>query len=520
MRTYLALFLAAFVFFSGGCTVKNGGAPSQQQIEAKRDQLAELSSSKTVSVVDQPYLGAKPIVRESGEEIPVLGKNVTLKQEGTLSEIAASLCTIAPLSAQVVEADGEDVQPAKPAASEPPLDDLGLPSLTTSHGGAGQLAVSYTGSLRGLLDTIASLSGYGWDYDAKTNRVTFSATQVRTFTILSAPGLVSYDSQISNKSRERTSGNSISASGVNSTVTSGNMGSQTSQTLKNKLEYDVWREIENGVKALLSKRGTVSVNQGAGTITVRDSFSRLQDIAAYISALNARLARQVAITIRIWALEVSDTSEGGVNLQALFENNNVSVVAGSLTDLGSTSSAAVSIVHGKLKGSSGTVRAMKEWGKATQLTSGGGLMMNNQPLSVHATTSRSYPAGMSLSTSDYNQTSEITPGEVVVGAVVTIIPHILDNRRVILQCNSTLSSLDGMKEIATDDINLEFPIVSNRSFSQRSRMKMGQTLVLAGFEQSRQAAQNTFGFLNVGRDADYSKTLLVVTIELESAENV
>ena len=520
MRTYLALLLAAFVFFSGGCTVKNGGAPTQMQVEAKRDQLTELSSSKTVSIVGQPYLGAKPIVRESGEEIPVLGKNVTLKQEGTLSEIAASLCTIAPLSAQVVEADGEDVQPAKPAASEPPLDDLGLPSLTTSHGGAGQLAVSYTGSLRGLLDTIASLSGYGWDYDAKTNRVTFSATQVRTFTILSAPGLVSYDSQISNKSRERTSGNSISASGVNSTVTSGNMGSQTSQTLKNKLEYDVWREIENGVKALLSKRGTVSVNQGAGTITVRDSFSRLQDIAAYISALNARLARQVAITIRIWALEVSDTSEGGVNLQALFENNNVSVVAGSLTDLGSTSSAAVSIVHGKLKGSSGTVRAMKEWGKATQLTSGGGLMMNNQPLSVHATTSRSYPAGMSLSTSDYNQTSEITPGEVVVGAVVTIIPHILDNRRVILQCNSTLSSLDGMKEIATDDINLEFPIVSNRSFSQRSRMKMGQTLVLAGFEQSRQAAQNTFGFLNVGRDADYSKTLLVVTIELESAENV
>ena len=520
MRKYLALFLAAFVFFSGGCTVKNGGAPTQMQVEAKRDQLTELSSSKTVSIVGQPYLGAKPIVRESGEEIPVLGKNVTLKQEGTLSEIAASLCTIAPLSAQVVEADGEDVQPAKPAASESPLDDLGLPPLTTSHGGAGQLAVSYTGSLRGLLDTIASLSGYGWDYDAKTNRVTFSATQVRTFTILSAPGLVSYDSQISNKSRERTSGNSISASGVNSTVTSGNMGSQTSQTLKNKLEYDVWREIENGVKALLSKRGTVSVNQGAGTITVRDSFSRLQDIAAYISALNARLARQVAITIRIWALEVSDTSEGGVNLQALFENNNVSVVAGSLTDLGSTSSAAVSIVHGKLKGSSGTVRAMKEWGKATQLTSGGGLMMNNQPLSVHATTSRSYPAGMSLSTSDYNQTSEITPGEVVVGAVVTIIPHILDNRRVILQCNSTLSSLDGMKEIATDDINLEFPIVSNRSFSQRSRMKMGQTLVLAGFEQSRQAAQNTFGFLNVGRDADYSKTLLVVTIELESAENV
>lgn len=516
MKRYLSLLLAAFVFLSG-CAVKNGGAPTEQQVEARRDQLGELSRSKTVNIVERPYLGATPIVRETGEDIPVLGTQVTLKQRGTLPEIAASLSAIAPLSAQVAEADADDPQP-KPSLSVNPLDDLDQPPLVNM--GSGLLDVSYTGSLRGLLDTIASLSGYGWDYDAKTNRVTFSATQVRTFTILSAPGLVSYDSQISNKSRERTSGNSISGSGVNSTVTSGNMGSQTSQTLKNKLEYDVWREAENGIKALLSKHGTVSVNQGAGTVTVRDSYSRLQDIAAYINALNARLSRQVAITIRIWALEVSDTSEGGLNLQALFENNNVSVVAGSLTDLGSASSASVSIVHGKLKGSSGTVRAMKEWGKATQLTSGGGLMMNNQPLSVHATTSRSYPAGMSLSTSDYNQTSEITPGEVVVGAVVTIIPHILDNRRVILQCNSTLSSLDGMKEIVTDDINLEFPIVSNRSFSQRSRMKMGQTLVLAGFEQSRQAAQNTFGFLNVGRDADYTKTLLVVTIELESAENV
>ena len=139
MRKYLALFLAAFVFFSGGCTVKNGGAPTQMQVEAKRDQLTELSSSKTVSIVGQPYLGAKPIVRESGEEIPVLGKNVTLKQQGTLSEIAASLSAIAPLSAQVAEADGEDVQPAKPAASEPPLDDLGLPPLATSLGGAGQI---------------------------------------------------------------------------------------------------------------------------------------------------------------------------------------------------------------------------------------------------------------------------------------------------------------------------------------------------------------------------------------------
>ena len=127
---------------------------------------------------------------------------------------------------------------------------------------------------------------------------------------------------------------------------------------------------------------------------------------------------------------------------------------------------------------------------------------------------------MSLSTSDYNQTSEITPGEVTTGFAMTIIPHILADRRVILQYNITLSALDDMQEIDREEVYVQLPQVSTRSFAQRSKMKMGQTLGLAGFEQSRQTANNAVGILNTGRDADYGKTLLVVTIELESAENV
>ena len=520
MKRYLSLLLAAFAFLSG-CAVKDGGAPTVQQVEAKRDQLAELSSSKTVSIAEHPYLGAKPIVRQTyGEDIPVLNASVTLKQKGTLSEIAASLSTIAPLSAQVSDTDADDPQPTKQGSSSPDLpalDDLGLPPLASM---SGLIDVSYTGSLRGLLDTISSLSGYGWDYDAKTNRVTFSAMQVRTYTIMAAPGVITYDSQVSNKSKERTSGSSISGSSINSTVSSGDTSSQTSQVHTSKIEMDIWKEIENAVKGLLSKRGTVSINQAAGTVTVRDSYTRLRDVTAYIDSINARLSRQVAITVRVWALELTDASSAGLNLQALFENNDVSVVAGSLGDLGSASTAAVSVVKGKLKGSSGTIKALKEWGRATQLSSAGGLLMSNQPLPVQAIKRHAYLAGMTLATSEYNQTSEITPGEVTTGFAMTIIPHILPDRRVILQYTVTLSALDSMEEIDREQVYVQLPQVSTRSFAQRSKMKMGQTLVLAGFEQSTQNLGNSLGVLNTSRDADFSKTLLVVTIELESAENV
>lgn len=520
MKRYLSLLLAAFVFLSG-CAVKDGGAPTVQQVEAKRDQLAELSSSKTVSIAEHPYLGAKPIVRQTdGEDIPVLNSSVTLKQRGTLSEIAASLSTIAPLSAQVSDTDADDPQPTKQGSASPELpalDDLGLPPLANV---SGLIDVSYTGSLRGLLDTISSLSGYGWDYDAKTNRITFSAMQVRTYTIMAAPGVITYDSQVSNKSKERTSGSSISGSSINSTVTSGDTSSQTSQVHTSKIEMDIWKEIETAVKGLLSKRGTVSINQAAGTVTVRDSYTRLRDVSAYIDSINARLSRQVAITVRVWALELTDASSAGLNLQALFENNDVSVVAGSLGDLGSASTAAVSVVKGKLKGSSGTIKALKEWGRATQLSSAGGLLMSNQPLPVQAIKRHAYLAGMTLATSEYNQTSEITPGEVTTGFAMTIIPHILPDRRVILQYTVTLSALDSMEEIDREQVYVQLPQVSTRSFAQRSKMKMGQTLVLAGFEQSTQNLGNSLGVLNTSRDADFSKTLLVVTIELESAENV
>ena len=454
MKRYLSLLLTALLFLSG-CAVKDGGAPTVQQVEAKRDQLTELSSSKTVSIAEHPYLGAKPIVRQTdGEDIPVLNSSVTLKQRGTLSEIAASLSTIAPLSAQVSDTDADDPQPTKQSSELPALDDLGLPPLASM---SGLIDVSYTGSLRGLLDTISSLSGYGWDYDAKTNRITFSAMQVRAYTIMAAPGVITYDSQVSNKSKERTSGSSISGSSIDSTVSSGDTSSQTSQAHTSKIEMDIWKEIETAVKGLLSKRGTVSINQAAGTVTVRDSYTRLRDVTAYINSINARLSRQVAITVRVWALELTDASSAGLNLQALFENNNVSVVAGSLGDLGSASTAAVSVVKGKLKGSSGTIKALKEWGRATQLSSAGGLLMSNQPLPVQAIKRHAYLAGMTLATSEYNQTSEITPGEVTTGFAMTIIPHILPDRRVILQYTVTLSALDSMEEIDREQVYVQLP---------------------------------------------------------------
>ena len=100
---------------------------------------------------------------------------------------------------------------------------------------------------------------------------------------------------------------------------------------------------------------------------------------------------------------------------------------------------------------------------------------------------------------------------------MTLIPHILERRRVILQYTINLSKLDDMVEFSSNDVTVQLPKTSNRSFSQRSTLQMGETMILAGFQHQLQDINNTVGLLNLGRNKDYTKTMLIITIETEEA---
>jgi type II secretory pathway component GspD/PulD (secretin) len=101
---------------------------------------------------------------------------------------------------------------------------------------------------------------------------------------------------------------------------------------------------------------------------------------------------------------------------------------------------------------------------------------------------------------------------------MTVIPHILEGRRVVLQYTVNLSSLDNLAEFSSGDSTIQLPQVSSRSYSQRMTLKMGQTLVLAGFGQELDGKDVAGGFLGVGRSRNYTKSLMVITISTESGD--
>lgn len=513
-------FVCYICFFVVACSHK--GAPNADDIERQGGKYNGIARSKVFDVLDVPYLGAKAIPLDN--DGTSLGTRVTLRKRGTLPAVGEALADLTGMSVQVAE-EYSDATEKKPIAqgSQPSAAGLGLdlPDLLAvpgSNSSAKMLAVNYTGTLRGLLDHLSTQSGYGWDYDAKSNTIVFARMITRSFTILAAPGKVSYDNQITNKSKESTSSGSLgNATNVNQTVQTADTSAQTAQTNKTELKFDIWGDTEKAIKSLLSKQGTVTSNQAVGTITVRDKPEVMRQVSSLIRDANVRLSRQVSLRVQVWSLALNDSNEAGLDLQAIFRNDDVSIVAGSLSALGGLNTATATIVSGKLKDSTAVLKALKKWGNATQVTSGGGLAMSNQPLPVLAIKRHAYLAGASTSQTNYGQTTQITPGEVTTGFSMTVIPHILDKRRVALQYNINLSSLDDMSEFKTTDITVQLPQVSTRAFAQRTTMQMGQTLVLAGFQQETQTTDNNVGLFRLGRGAGYTKTLLVITIELESA---
>ncbi len=486
----ISLFaLLTLIFLLSACAEK--GVPTEDEMNAKGKAFEQLTKSRRVNVLNNNYLGTRPVpIRADEKGKAALQGHVLLKIHGDINAICSAIDSITPLNVQT----GSDLGNVRESYS-----------------------ISYEGHLEGLLNQVAQATGFGWEYDDKTRTITFSRLVVRTFTILSAPGSRKFEDNITNQSKQSNSGGS-SSSGVGSTVQTADTESQTAQTNSSSFTFDVWASAENAIKNLLSQEGRVVSNPVAGTITVRDRYPNIKAVERYVSDMNTRLSRQVALTVHVWMLDINNKVDTGLDLSVLFKSSDVSVVAGALqTAMGAAGTASATIVKGKLKDSVGIAKALKQWGNATQITSGGGVTLSNQPVPIQAISRTAYLASSSTSQSDYQSTTTLTPGEVTTGFAMTLIPHILERRRVILQYTINLSKLDDMVEFSSNDVTVQLPKTSNRSFSQRSTLQMGETLVLAGFQHQLQDISNTVGLLNVGRNKDYNKTILIITIETEEA---
>ncbi|EKD72542.1 MAG: hypothetical protein ACD_45C00648G0003, partial [uncultured bacterium] len=173
--------------------------------------------------------------------------------------------------------------------------------------------------------------------------------------------------------------------------------------------------------------------------------------------------------------------------------------------------------------------ALSQQGKTSIVTEPRVVCLNNQVSVIRIVESQGYVAsvqntslagnGTSGSTSLNTVTSQITPGTVVTGLTLYLLPKIL-NKNVYMQVNADISANQGIQTFTTgsgsNTSSVQLPNISEKHFNQRSMIRSGDTLIMSGFRQvGNQAKANQFlrsqALGGVGAQQLNTETIILIT---------
>jgi len=336
------------------------------------------------------------------------------------------------------------------------------------------ISISYSGTIRGLLDSLSGSAGVHWRYDRVASRVVLYRFETRTLRIAMVPGAV-----------ENRVALGASASGA-----------QTASGVSSGLDF--WGALRDAVAAMLSAQGAFTLNEATGLLTVRDRPDVLQRVEDYVSRANANFARQVSIEVAVYRVSITDAERKGLNFGLAIRNAagtlglQLNTPRGDTVGAGSILLSVPNEIAGAFAGSQVFLDLLSQIGRTTVVTSSTLHTINNQPVPLRVVRRINYLREVAQTGTGDAVTATLTPGELEVGFNVQMLPHVQENGKdLVMQIMMTLSSLDRMDTFASAGNSIQLPQVSSRDFLQRVWLRSGQSLLLVGFEQDEQGVNNS-----------------------------
>ncbi|AOG03300.1 secretin N-terminal domain-containing protein [Bosea sp. RAC05] len=478
------------VYVGATAKLKENGDPLPSKFESGSFTIAK---SRLVSFQEV----AAAITEQTG--IPVAVASVSPRQAGgqaaSIPGGAAANLGGNPLSAATAAIAGAGVQGGQIgpigslAALEGPTGDLGI---------TGRMKLAYSGRLSSFLDLVGSNFNVAWEH--KGGRIVFSRYMTKVFEV---PGLpTSTKLAFSMSSGSQISGASQAGGGQSAT-------GGTDQSAKTESSFEVWKDISENLQAMVAGDGAVQVATGQGTVTVVATPTTMRRVSDYLRNVNQILARQVAMSVKVYSVTLRDGDTYGSDINLLFQNAGKYglrfATTGSLpapvTAIGSVPAPAVGQTQGvgwaildpslNTQGS-GIVQALSTKGDVSVVTSASVTTINGQPVPFQVSNTRGYLAQVSVTQSTGSgsgPTAALTPGSVTTGFNLHLVPKIQRDGSVLLQYAMNISELVGSNngfEVASSGGNtIQLPNVNQRNFIQQAILPNNATLVLAGFEQVR-----------------------------------
>ena len=427
-----------------------------------------------IRVNDDIWLGDTSEVEYEGDPVPSYletpdGVTLISNRPITLYEIGDMLNKITSLSVRY-DPTLEETSKQQADGNAPNLESIGAQWTDST-----KMLVSYKGPLSGLLDEVCNRFGIWWKYEKK--QIYFYKFITKTFVLYTLPTKPTLSVNVGGSSTDGSAGSS-------------------SVSLSNTANIDLWANIESSIKSMISNEAQLTMDQSNGTITLTGTPTDIRKVAKFVNEQNIRLSRQVAISVKVLQVNVSDSDQYGLNLSAAFKGNN------HITDLGLaspgglgaevTNNLSMTILSGQWT-LAGAIQALSEQGTTNLITSGTVTTLNNKPAPIQVVKTQNYISEITKTNSgsdgSYYDLSTTTE-EIETGFTLDVLPRILEHGRLMLMFNLTLSDLIELERVdlgsgsstegETSGQYIQNPIIETRGFTQEVALKSGETLILSG----------------------------------------
>lgn len=584
-RSFVALALAATTAL-GGCDASRKAdhdillnSSRADDLKRQADRPMPAADSSQLRVRETAYVGAKVAAMDYGDPLPSRfesANGITLKRAAPmrLAQIAAALteATRIPFVVAPEEATGPGaaaVGAAGPAVAQggggaggpapglvgaaynqadlaPALAALSGPgSPGAPLGGAGalirfseavpsEMRVDYTGRLSEFLDIVSTHFNQSWQH--RNGRIVFSRLITRSFELPALPGAQELEFNL-------TSGNGNSSTGGGGAGGQATQG-KLDQTATIKSAVDLWKEIKETMNSIVGPYGRFEISPATGTITVTASPNVVQRVQDYANMMTKRMSGQVALSIQVLNVALSDSDSFDNNVAALFTGSSKGAFAlgrrsagfnaadPRASTIGNLNSQTPSLGYAILDptspfaSSQGAIDALSQRGDVSVVTSASLTTVNGSPVPLQVVNKRNFVKSVTntqgVGISQGAASTTIQTDTVSTGFNLQMLPRIQQDGNVLLQYGMNISELvgsdNGFDTFTSNGSTVQLPNVNQRNFVQQSLVPNRSTLVLAGFETARNSSNKTGvgdprnWLLSGGRSASNRREVVVILI--------
>lgn len=520
MKKYLSFLMVVVAMTLSGCSSTELMRKVDRQADDNAARIDTVSKRASTEVPQSKtmkgaWLGSKPVPTKMESKLPpVFSETVTLMfpDRVSLSTVAERITKVSgvrirvnpdvfipasaftPSAASTASAAaGGGIVSAPVAMQNQPAG--GVVGSTMARDFDLNMTLNYVGPLSGLLDSVAARAGISWDY--ADGEISLYRFQTRMFTLKALPGVNSVKASVGKDGGGSSAPTTGGATGGQSTGITG--FSSASESKAEVANLSVWEGLEKSIKAIMSPLGKVNVSQSTGTIIITDTKDTVNQVAKLIENENRMATRQVNVKLEVLSVITEDNENFGIDwnvvykrIDALSDNrwslslaSPVTAISENVAKVGLSVLAADAANPKAFDGSSVFFQAISEQGRVSRVTSSSITTSNNQPAPFALTDQTGYLASTTpaASTDGITATPGLTPGIVTTGFVMSMLPTILDNSRVLLQLSLDISELKKLNSVTSGAQTIQTPEISSQQVLQRVVLKAGEMLVLTAFER-------------------------------------